>query len=319
MSTTQIPIRVWEIGTVTGTGTLNLPNVAQTGCITFASGTTSGNQVPYCIYDTVAYAWEVGWGTYTSGSPGTLSRSTVLASSNSNSLVSFAGNSCNITVSLLPPVQQGFSNMVVYTSGTSATWNLPTAIQVPNAIFKATIVGGGGQGGGTNTTAGQCGGGGGSGGVVAVYLNYVSGQNTATYTVGPGGSTAGTNATGQAGTNSTFIYNSVTYTAGGGGGGLIYSTGTGGAGGTATDGTLNLVGGLGGSGGTMAATNNHACWGAATPLGYGEGAPMPATTAGATGNAGTGYGSGGSGGRNGTGTTARAGGAGTSGLIIIEY
>jgi len=347
MTTTQYADRVWEVGTVSGTGTLNLPNSAQTGCITFATGLTSGNLTVYCIYDTVAYAWEVGIGTYTSGSPGTLSRTTILASTNSGSAVSFAGNSCNITVVVPAPVQTssgsgsaglvpalnpngyidpsmlgvgyGFSNMVVQTSGSSATWNLPSQLQTAGAQFKVTIIGGGGQGGGTSTTAGQCGGGGGSGGVVVVYLSYVSGQNTGTYTIGAGGSTSGTNATGQAGGNSTFIYNSVTYTAGGGGGGLIYSTGTGGAGGTASGGTLNLPGGLGGSGGTMAATNNHACWGAATPLGYGEGAPMPATAAGATGNAATGYGAGGSGGRNGTGTTARAGGAGTGGLVIIEY
>ena len=74
----------------------------------------------------------------------------------------------------------GFSNKVVQTSGTSATWNVPAACQVTGGKFKVVIVGGGGQGGGTSTTAGQTGGGGGSGGK-AVNLN----GKTVTWTGGP--------------------------------------------------------------------------------------------------------------------------------------
>lgn len=98
----QYADRIWEIGTVTGTGTLNLPGVAQTGCRTFNGNITSGNTVAYCIYDTVAYAWETGFGTFTSGSPSTLSRG--LYQSSTGSLVNFAGNSCNITLAVLSPI-----------------------------------------------------------------------------------------------------------------------------------------------------------------------------------------------------------------------
>jgi hypothetical protein len=214
----------------------------------------------------------------------------------------------------------GFQNMVVFTSGASQPWSLPAALQVTGAKWRVTIVGAGGQGGGSNTTAGMIGGGGGSGGAVVYYVTYVAGQNTMTYTVGAAGSGAGTNTTGNSGAVSSIIYNSVTITASGGTGGPTATAATtGGAGGAASGGTLNIVGNIGASSGTMAATSNFLGDGGNTPLGYGQGGRMPATAAGATGANGTGYGAGGSGGRTGTGATARAGGAGTGGLIVIEY
>lgn len=211
----------------------------------------------------------------------------------------------------------GFQNVVVFTTGTAATWNLPTALQVSGAKFKVTVVGGGGQGGGTSTTSGQVGGGGGAGGCAVKWLTYVSGQNSATYTVGAAGSGAGTNANGGNGTASTFVYNSVTYTGGLGTGGTANAGG--GAGGAGTNGDINVPGQDGANGGVMAATSNYIGNGGCSGLGYGFGGQMPVTAAGNTGNAGVGYGAGGSGGRTGTGVTARAGGAGTGGIIIIEY
>lgn len=211
----------------------------------------------------------------------------------------------------------GFSTVEVFTSGTAATWTVPTRLRVSGAKFKITVIGGGGQGGGTNVTAGQVGGGGGAGGMAVKWLTYVSGQNTATYTVGAAGTGTATNATGANGTASTFAYNSVTYTGGLGVGGTVIADG--GAGGAGTNGDINVPGQSGANGGTMAATSNYQGNGGNSPLGYGFGGQMPVTAAGAAGNVGVGYGAGGSGGRNGTGTTARAGGNGTAGIIIIEY
>lgn len=207
------------------------------------------------------------------------------------------------------------ANMEVFTTGTS--WSVPTELRVVGAKWKVTLVGGGGQGGGSNVTAGQVGGGGGSGGVVVGFFTYVDTVNSMTYSIGTGGTTGGTNANGQSGTDTTATYNAAVYTAGLGTGGTVNAGG--GAGGTATGGTLNLPGAAGENGGVMAATSNYTGDGADTPLGYGMGGNMPVTAAGATGSAATGYGAGGSGGRNGTGTTARAGGAGSGGLLIIEY
>lgn len=77
--------RVKESTVTTGTGTLTLGG-AETGFRSFAA-IGDGNQCVYCI-DSGGSDWEVGIGTYTASGT-TLSRTTVIASSNSGSLVSF--------------------------------------------------------------------------------------------------------------------------------------------------------------------------------------------------------------------------------------
>jgi hypothetical protein len=85
--------RVQEITTTVGTGTLTLGG-AVLGFQTFAA-IGNGNTTYYAIVDTAAYDWEVGIGTYTSSGT-TLSRTTVLSSSNSGSLVDFAAGTKNV-------------------------------------------------------------------------------------------------------------------------------------------------------------------------------------------------------------------------------
>ena len=79
--------RVQETSTTTGTGTLTLAG-AVTQFQTFSSAVGNGNTTYYTIYNAGGTQWEVGLGTVGAG---TLSRDTVLASSNSNALVSFTG------------------------------------------------------------------------------------------------------------------------------------------------------------------------------------------------------------------------------------
>ena len=221
---------------------------------------------------------------------------------------------------LVATAGQGFSNMVVYTTGTSATWTLPAALQVTGAKWSVTACGGGGGGGGSNTTAGMTGGGGASAGCGKKIFTYIAAQNSATYSIGALGSAGATNAAGGTGGATTFIYNSVTYTASGGVGGPSGGTAAAGAAGGAVSGwDLNIPGQAGTPSGTMASTNNLQGYGGNTPFGLGFGGQEPFTAAGAVGIAGTGYGSGGSGGKSGTGTTARTGGAGTAGIIEIDY
>lgn len=96
--------RVWERDTVSGTGTISLGGSAASGGYrTFAQANTAGQLaspaiVRYCVHDTSTDAWEVGLGTYTAGSPGTLSRTLVFQSTNGNALVSFAGNACDVFI-----------------------------------------------------------------------------------------------------------------------------------------------------------------------------------------------------------------------------
>lgn len=78
--------RVKSITTTTGTGTITLGGAA-TGYQSF-SVIGDGNTTYYTIYDQTSGEWEVGIGTYTASGT-TLSRTTVLESSNAGSLVDF--------------------------------------------------------------------------------------------------------------------------------------------------------------------------------------------------------------------------------------
>jgi hypothetical protein len=81
--------RVRETSTTSGTGTIVLAG-AVAGFQSFSAiGNT--NTTYYCIADSSTGGWEVGIGTYTSSGT-TLSRTTVLASSNSGALVAFSAN-----------------------------------------------------------------------------------------------------------------------------------------------------------------------------------------------------------------------------------
>lgn len=79
----------------TGTGTLTLGSAA-TGFQTF-SVIGDGNTTYYTITDVATGAWEVGIGTYTASGT-TLSRDTVLSSSNSGSLVNFGAGDKDVFV-----------------------------------------------------------------------------------------------------------------------------------------------------------------------------------------------------------------------------
>lgn len=85
--------RVQETTTSTGTGTITLAG-AVTGFQSFAA-VGNGNTTFYTITDNTN--WEVGIGTYTASGT-TLSRTTVLSSSNSGSLVNFGAGTKNVFV-----------------------------------------------------------------------------------------------------------------------------------------------------------------------------------------------------------------------------
>jgi hypothetical protein len=85
--------RVKETSTTTGTGTLTLGGAA-TGFQSFAV-IGDGNTTYYAIFDRTSQDWEVGVGTYTSSGT-TLTRDTVLESSNSGSLVNFGAGAKDV-------------------------------------------------------------------------------------------------------------------------------------------------------------------------------------------------------------------------------
>jgi hypothetical protein len=128
--------RVKETSTTAGTGTLTLAG-AVTGFQSF-SAIGNGNTTYYAIVDNATGAWEVGIGTYTSSGT-TLSRDTVLSSSNGGSLVSFAANPKDVFVTY--PSEQGVwtnaSGVVAQTSfgaitATSAALTTGTITTAPS-------------------------------------------------------------------------------------------------------------------------------------------------------------------------------------------
>ena len=74
--------RVKETSTTTGTGTLSLAG-AVSGFQTFVAGIGNSNVTYYAIVNDSGTEFEIGIGTVTDASPDTLSRTTILESSNS--------------------------------------------------------------------------------------------------------------------------------------------------------------------------------------------------------------------------------------------
>jgi hypothetical protein len=87
--------RVKETSTTTGTGTLTLAGAA-TGFQSFAA-IGDGNTTFYTIALVSSNEWEVGIGTYTSSGT-TLSRDTILSSSNSGNAVDFSAGTKDVFV-----------------------------------------------------------------------------------------------------------------------------------------------------------------------------------------------------------------------------
>ena len=79
-----------------GAGSVSLLGAA-TGFQTFSAAIGDGNTTYYTIADQSGVNWEVGIGTYAS-SGNTLARTTILASSNSGSIVNFSSGTQNVFV-----------------------------------------------------------------------------------------------------------------------------------------------------------------------------------------------------------------------------
>ena len=91
--------RVKETSTTTGTGTFDL-NGAATGFETFVAGIGDTNTTYYCIFNQGTTEFEVGIGTVTDAATDTLSRDTVLSSSNSDNKVDFGSGTKDVFCTL---------------------------------------------------------------------------------------------------------------------------------------------------------------------------------------------------------------------------
>ena len=91
--------RVKESSTTSGTGTIDLAGAA-TGFEGFVAGIATGNTTYYTIFEQGTANWEVGVGTVTDAATDTLSRDTVISSSNSDAAVSFGGGTLDVFCTL---------------------------------------------------------------------------------------------------------------------------------------------------------------------------------------------------------------------------
>ena len=82
--------RVKQTSTSTGTGTYKFIRTAETGFETFVAGIGTTNSTFYCISHDGTTEFEVGIGTVTDAATDTLSRDTVISSSNSDNKVDFS-------------------------------------------------------------------------------------------------------------------------------------------------------------------------------------------------------------------------------------
>jgi hypothetical protein len=90
--------RVRETTTTTGTGTITLAG-AVTNFETFTANLSNSDTTYYAIVDNTNNAFEVGLGTFTSSGT-TLARTTIIASSNSNSVVSLGVGTKDVFITL---------------------------------------------------------------------------------------------------------------------------------------------------------------------------------------------------------------------------
>ena len=108
--------RVKETSTTTGTGTFDLAG-AETGFESFVSGVGNGNQTYYAISNVGTNEFEVGIGTVTDAATDTLSRDTIISSSNSDALVNFSAGTktvfCTLPASRTPSAGMTATTFVV--------------------------------------------------------------------------------------------------------------------------------------------------------------------------------------------------------------
>lgn len=88
----RVADRIWDTTITTGTGPITLANTPPLSYSSFGSVCSNNDTIYYAIAHQTISQWEVGLGTYNSAGP-TITRTTVLSSSNGGSLVVFsAGN-----------------------------------------------------------------------------------------------------------------------------------------------------------------------------------------------------------------------------------
>jgi len=124
--------RVKQTTTTTGTGTIDLSGT-ETGFETFVAGIGDGVQTYYAIVHDGTADFEVGTGTVTDAGTDTLSRQSVISSSNSDNLVDFGAGSKTVFCTLpakktISPVMDATPYVVTHASTLSLNQTVDSGV-----------------------------------------------------------------------------------------------------------------------------------------------------------------------------------------------
>ena len=124
--------RVKQTTTTTGTGTIDLTGT-ETGFETFVAGIGDGVQTYYAIVHDGTSDFEVGTGTVTDAGTDTLSRQSVISSSNSDNLVDFGAGSKTVFCTLpakktISPVMDATPYVVTHASTLSLNQTIDSGV-----------------------------------------------------------------------------------------------------------------------------------------------------------------------------------------------
>ena len=124
--------RVKQTTTTTGTGTIDLTGT-ETGFETFVAGIGDGVQTYYAIVHDGTSDFEVGTGTVTDAGTDTLSRQSVISSSNSDNLVDFGSGSKTVFCTLpakktISPVMDATPYVVTHASTLSLNQTIDSGV-----------------------------------------------------------------------------------------------------------------------------------------------------------------------------------------------
>ena len=130
--------RVKQTSTSTGTGTINLSASAETGFETFVAGIGTTNNTFYCISHDGTSEFEVGIGTVTDAATDTLSRDTVISSSNSDNKVNFTAGTKTVFCTY-PAKRAPSASMTASTYAFNHSATLSDDQTISNAVLAGPV------------------------------------------------------------------------------------------------------------------------------------------------------------------------------------
>lgn len=136
--------RIRDTTTSAGTGSITVSGTPPTGYLTFSAVLSVGDTFYYAIQGQGTSEWEVGIGTYSSAN--VFARTTILSSSNSNTIVTFSAGTKDVFITLAAA-----RTLQLDSSGNAPALGTPTSATLTNATGLPISTGVSGLGSGVAT------------------------------------------------------------------------------------------------------------------------------------------------------------------------